>query len=470
MIMFLCRVLAFKLLESPKYLLSRGQSREAAKVLKELAQRNGFVGNSDGVCRRNRIVNDEEGMTSTEDLLELDVDELVMCMSFGVGADGPSSRRRSREDIVGADRDASTNSLEDGLHQGGDLGTPSPSWMHVVGPWWRGDGAYQRLSMSRGRGGRARRRGFALRLKKRILVLAERIKKNVFRAIKQLKPLFSKSMAKTTTLVWIIWALVALGYTAFNGFLPKFLALQGGQDENSPPDVDKVYWDYFLVSLSGIPGSVIGAWAVETSFGRRGTMATATLCTALSMFLFSVALTPSGSRSDGDGSSGDNGKGSEGGFDMFLFAACVAAVFQNVMYGVLYSYTPEVFPAKLRGTATGIASSLSRITGTIAPLLTGYLLSFSVHLPLYFATAVIGVSARCTSATHPQSLMMIDTITNIRMNARERILATMLAIVSEKYQDNLKGWLEGLEAVWGENTIEGEFEDITGGFGRSNSI
>jgi len=38
------------------------------------------------------------------------------------------------------------------------------------------------------------------------------------------------------------------------------------------------------------------------------------------------------------------------------------------MYGVLYAYTPEVFPAPSRGTGTGIASLLNRITGFLAPI------------------------------------------------------------------------------------------------------
>lgn len=41
---------------------------------------------------------------------------------------------------------------------------------------------------------------------------------------------------------------------------------------------------------------------------------------------------------------------------------------QNIMYGVLYAYTPEVFPAPSRGTGTGIASLLNRIAGFFAPV------------------------------------------------------------------------------------------------------
>jgi hypothetical protein len=39
------------------------------------------------------------------------------------------------------------------------------------------------------------------------------------------------------------------------------------------------------------------------------------------------------------------------------------------MYGVLYAYTPEVFPAPQRGTGDALASGFNRITGILAPVI-----------------------------------------------------------------------------------------------------
>ena len=39
------------------------------------------------------------------------------------------------------------------------------------------------------------------------------------------------------------------------------------------------------------------------------------------------------------------------------------------MYGVLYAYTPEVFPAPHRGTADALCSAFNRITGVLAPVI-----------------------------------------------------------------------------------------------------
>ncbi|KAJ8474774.1 hypothetical protein ONZ45_g15837 [Pleurotus djamor] len=41
----------------------------------------------------------------------------------------------------------------------------------------------------------------------------------------------------------------------------------------------------------------------------------------------------------------------------------------NAMYGVLYAYTPEVFPAPHRGTGDALCSAFNRITGILAPVI-----------------------------------------------------------------------------------------------------
>jgi MFS family permease len=63
------------------------------------------------------------------------------------------------------------------------------------------------------------------------------------------------------------------------------------------------------------------------------------------------------------------------------------------MFGVLYCYTPEVFPTNVRGTAVGIASSLGRISGCIAPILTGALLDISLSIPLYLSASFLCIAA-----------------------------------------------------------------------------
>lgn len=61
----------------------------------------------------------------------------------------------------------------------------------------------------------------------------------------------------------------------------------------------------------------------------------------------------------------------------------------DIMYGVLYAYTPEVFPAPNRGTGTGIASCLNRIAGLCAPIVAVQAGNASPKAPVYAAGSLI---------------------------------------------------------------------------------
>ena len=52
---------------------------------------------------------------------------------------------------------------------------------------------------------------------------------------------------------------------------------------------------------------------------------------------------------------------------------CATALTQNVMYGVLYAYTPEILPSVHRGTGSGIAACFNRICGLMAPIIGAYI-------------------------------------------------------------------------------------------------
>lgn len=41
--------------------------------------------------------------------------------------------------------------------------------------------------------------------------------------------------------------------------------------------------------------------------------------------------------------------------------------FQSMFNAVLYGWTPEVFPAPIRGTACGVASFWGRVFGIVSP-------------------------------------------------------------------------------------------------------
>lgn len=59
----------------------------------------------------------------------------------------------------------------------------------------------------------------------------------------------------------------------------------------------------------------------------------------------------------------------------------------NIMYAVLYAYTPEIFPTKDRGTGNALTASANRIFGIMAPLI-GIYADLQTAAPVYVSGAL----------------------------------------------------------------------------------
>lgn len=73
------------------------------------------------------------------------------------------------------------------------------------------------------------------------------------------------------------------------------------------------------------------------------------------------------------------------------------------MYGVLYAYTPEAFPAPHRGTGDALCPALNRIGGFIAPLIkisttpiSGSTSAATVDGPIFVSAALFMVATVLT--------------------------------------------------------------------------
>jgi len=58
------------------------------------------------------------------------------------------------------------------------------------------------------------------------------------------------------------------------------------------------------------------------------------------------------------------------------------------MYGVLYAISPELFPAKDRGTGNGLTATATRVFGILAPVIALYA-NLSTAVPVYVSGALI---------------------------------------------------------------------------------
>ncbi|CAG8483346.1 8940_t:CDS:10 [Ambispora gerdemannii] len=202
-------------------------------------------------------------------------------------------------------------------------------------------------------------------------------KYHVSAKLRSVQPLFNPKWIKTTLLVWAIWGLVGYAYTTFNVFLPKYLESLGLEDEDMPNQRDslmkEVLRDYLIYSICGVPGSVVGAYLIESSLGRKGSMAIATFGTSLAVFLFITVRSSTN----------------------IILSSATVSFLATLNYAVIYGYTPEVFEVKMRGTACGISSAIGRIAGIIAPVVTGALLSVNISIPLFLSAMLFGMAGVC---------------------------------------------------------------------------
>ena len=194
-------------------------------------------------------------------------------------------------------------------------------------------------------------------------------------------PLFAtRRLGITTALIWFCWTTIGMGYPLFNAFLPQYLANAGAK--SGPTPVHIVYRNYAITSVVGVPGSLVAYWFVDMPYiGRKGTLAISTLLSGIFLFLFTISTNS----------------------NVQLIFTCLEAFFSNILYGVLYAYTPEVFPAPYRGTGTGIASLLNRIAGLCAPIIGANTGGTNPAVPVYIAGSLFLIAGGAMSVSPPSS-------------------------------------------------------------------
>ena len=150
-------------------------------------------------------------------------------------------------------------------------------------------------------------------------------------------------LALSTGLMIAIWGLIGLAYPLYNAFLPYIQATRGAQFGDGSTSI--TYRNSLIIASLGIPGALIGAALIEVKgFGRKGTLALSTALTGIFLYCSTTAQT---SRS-------------------LLGWNCGFNFSSNVMFAVLYAYTPEIFPTKDRGTGNALTASANRIFGVMA--------------------------------------------------------------------------------------------------------
>jgi MFS family permease len=160
-----------------------------------------------------------------------------------------------------------------------------------------------------------------------------------------IRALFSSpKLAISTSLITVIWAFIGLGFPLYNAFLPYIQATRGAEFGDGSTYI--TYRNSLIIATLGIPGCYIGAKLVQTRLGRKGVLSVSTALVGVFLFLSTTAKTS----------------------EALLGWNCGYNFFSNIMYAVLYAYTPEIFPTKDRGTGNAVTAAANRIFGIMAPI------------------------------------------------------------------------------------------------------
>jgi len=181
-----------------------------------------------------------------------------------------------------------------------------------------------------------------------------------------LSELFSSKFIRRTIFLWILWFGVVYAYYGIFTWLPSLLALKGFSLTKS--------FEYVMVmTLAQIPGYFSAAYLVD-KVGRKPTLSIYLLGTAITAYFF----------------------GQSTNVQTILLVGSLMSFFNLGAWGIVYTYTPELYPTHARATGSGWAAGFGRIGGIIAPVVVGLMIG-SYHLSsqsvFLMFTAVLIVTA-----------------------------------------------------------------------------
>ncbi|MHB0870359.1 MAG: MFS transporter [Chloroflexota bacterium] len=163
-------------------------------------------------------------------------------------------------------------------------------------------------------------------------------------AFQRFGELWSRPYLRRTVMLWVLWFTIVYSYYGIFTWLPTLLT-EGGRG------ITRSFGYVLIITLAQIPGYFSAALLVDKA-GRKWTLASYLFLTAVGAFFFRNA----------------------GGEAEVLFWGCFISFFNLGAWGVVYTYTPEMYPTRVRATGTGWAAACGRGAGVLAPLVVGQML------------------------------------------------------------------------------------------------
>ncbi|MBB6022749.1 putative MFS transporter [Paenibacillus sp. JGP012] len=192
-----------------------------------------------------------------------------------------------------------------------------------------------------------------------------KLRKITFR--EKVATVWSAPHRRTTLMLWILWFTVIFSYYGMFLWLPSVVMAKGFT-------LVKSFQYVLIMTIAQLPGYFTAAYFIER-FGRKFVLVVYLTLTAISAIAFGLATT-----------------------EATILAAGICLSFFNLgAWGGLYAYSPELYPTSVRSTGVGLATSVGRIGGVLAPFMVGMLVQREVPISLiftiFFVTILIGAAA-----------------------------------------------------------------------------
>lgn len=152
------------------------------------------------------------------------------------------------------------------------------------------------------------------------------------------KGIWSAGYLRITLSLWLLWFALNYLYQGVFIWLPTLLAGKESSTAHS-------FLVTLFISLGQIPGTVLVAWLAD-KFNRRNLVIFSVVMLGVSAVVFSLMQANI----------------------LIVSMGFVLMVFNGMAWGLAHPFSTELYPTRLRGTATGWATGIGRLGGVVAPV------------------------------------------------------------------------------------------------------
>lgn len=159
------------------------------------------------------------------------------------------------------------------------------------------------------------------------------------------REVWTGKLLRRTVCLWVLWFCIVFSYYGIFSWLPSLL-------HDSGRELAKTFEYVLIMTLAQLPGYFSAAYFVE-KIGRKATLSTYLAMCAVCAYFFGHSYSTAA----------------------ILWWGSLMSFFNLGAWGVVYTYTPEMYPTRFRASGSGWAAGFGRVGGIIAPIVVAKLLS-----------------------------------------------------------------------------------------------